>query len=315
MTHRQPFNLFIASCTGDGGIYRYQIGAGKARQKGFCPMDRPMYMVSTEDTLYVLLRESFADGCSGLITLDTATFRPGCMPSSTLGKVACHLCLDNGFVYATNYTSGSVVRMEDLCVQRLGSSVHPQRQTSSHPHYITPTPDGKYLLLTDLGTDQICIYNKDLSIRSQVDMFPGSGPRHLAFSPDGAFVFCANELGNTLSVLAYRDGTLQHLSDHPTVPKDFLGETTAGAIRCTGDRIYVSNRGHDSVAEFLFADGKPELLRYLPAYGQCPRDIWIHDGLLMVANQLSDYVSIIDLATGALLESIQIPTPLCVIAK
>ena len=116
-------------------------------------------------------------------------------------------------------------------------------------------------------------------------------------------------------MLAYRDGALQHLSDHPTVPEDFPGESTVGAIRCVGDRIYVSNRGHDSVAEFLFADGKLQLLRHLPAYGQCPRDIWIHDGLLMVSNQLSDGVSIIDLATGDLLETIHIPTPLCVIAK
>ncbi len=316
MIYKQPFDLLVASCAPDGGIYRYQIGNGQPKILDFAPMDRTMYMAREAEKPYVLLRECFPDGCSGLIScnlLPDGTLSPSDEILSTMGKVACQLCIDRGQIYVVNYIGGSAVRIPDQIAQRSGSSIHPQRQCSAHPHCITPTPDGKKLLLTDLGTDQICIYDRELRIIDQISMVPGSGPRHLTFDKSGNYVLCANELNSTVSVLKYQSNTLQYLYSCTTLPDNFRGENTAGAIRCVKDRIYISNRGHDSVAEFLFCDERLQLQRYLPIYGQCPRDIWIHEDLLIVANQHSGNISLIDITTGKLLESISVPTPLCVL--
>lgn len=319
MTHRRPFDLYISACAVDGGIFHYRLKeTGEAEKAGFIPMDRPMYMVNHEDRLYCLLREAFPSGESGLALCDIApdgTLQPPSESLSTKGKVACHLSVSNGAVYAVNYVSGSVIRMPDVLRQHRGSSIHPTRQCDAHPHCVTLSPDGKYLLATDLGMDKVLVYDQNLVLQSDVSMRSGCGPRHLAPHGDGVHVFCANELDSTVSVLKYHSGTLELTNTVSALPRDFAGESTAGAIRCIGDRVYVSNRGHDTIAEFLFTGGTLQPRRWISAYGQCPRDFYIRGGLLIVANQLSNNVSLIRLEDGVLLSSLDIPTPLCVLAK
>lgn len=318
MTHKPPFDLYIASCCPDGGVLRYRIDfENGARQLDFLPLDRPMYMALTQDKLYVLLRQCFPEDQSGLTVCDLAEgqMRLSLSVQPTMGKVACHLCVTDEDVYAANYVSGSVVKMPGLLRLHHGSSVHPTRQASAHAHCIIPTPDGKYLLAADLGLDKIFVYTKDLIANTDIPMPAGCGPRHLVFHDDGKHVFCANELDSTVSVLRYRDGELKLLSTASTLPEDFMGSNTAGAIRCLGDRVYVSNRGHDSVAELAFDGVTLKLLRLIPTQGSCPRDLLVFRDLLICANQLSNDVTFIDLQSGQLLHKLSVKTPLCLIAR
>src|SRR5690606_17414193 len=90
---------------------------------------------------------------------------------------------------------------------------------------------------------------------------PGSGPRHLLLHPGEPLAVLANELASTLTVLRIAGDTLEEIARHSLVPPEFAGETLGGhlALARGGERIYATNRGHDSIAVFaLSADGDAE---------------------------------------------------------
>ena len=80
----------------------------------------------------------------------------------------------------------------------------------------------------------------------------GDGPRHYCYHPNGKVVYFDNEQG--CSVTAYRfdqeDGSLAPFQTVSTLPGDWDGENTCAQIwmNPSGRNLYVSNRGHDSVA-------------------------------------------------------------------
>ncbi|MBQ9131916.1 MAG: lactonase family protein [Clostridia bacterium] len=319
MTHKAPFDLYVASCEKGGGIYQYRISEQEEpKLVGFTPMDRPMYMTVANERMYVLLRAPFENAESGLISYDIDAEGQLQNPTkilSTKGEVACHLTVDGKDVYAVNYISGSVIKMPDRLVTHTGKGVHAERQTSPHTHYVSPTPDGRYLCVTDLGTDKIFVYGKDLTLLSAVDIPSGHGPRHLAFHKDGIHVFCANELASTLSVLEYENGTLKLVDTVSALPKDFHGNSTSAAIRCVGNTVYVSNRGHDSVTVLDFSSGHVVFKKTISTHGRSPRDFLIHDGLVIAANELSHKVTLISLEKEHTVGTLEVPSPVCVTVK
>src|SRR5207248_3049540 len=153
---------------------------------------------------------------------------------------------------------------------------------------------------------------------------PGSGPRHLAFSPDGHFVYVISEMGSTLTVFAYdsKAGSLKELQSVSTLPQDFKGESAGAEVQVhpTGKFVYGSNRGHDSIADFS-ADresGKLELVEHRPTGGKTPRHFAIDPGgkWLLAENQGSDNITVfaIDSSDGHLIstgEPLEIGAPVC----
>lgn len=310
------FNLYIASCVKDGGILHCRMTGDTLAPVNFTPLDRPMHMIISDGKMHILLRAPFETGESGLITFDIAKDGTLVNPSpviSTMGEVACHLTADGGDVYAVNYISGSIFKTPDRLAVHEGSSVHPTRQTSPHTHFVSLTPDGKYLFVTDLGLDRIFVYRKDLSVRSTVAMPAGHGPRHLAFHADGRHVFCANELASTVSLLEYRDGELTLVDTVNALPEDFTGISTVAAIRCVGDRVYVSNRGHDSVSVLDFSGTSLTLRETIPTYGKGPRDFMLADDRIIAANEAGDAVCVVSMADGELVAKLDVPSPVCVL--
>jgi len=310
-------NLYIASCDRQGGIYHYHLSKDAAPKKiGFTPADRPMYLTAANGKLYALLRAPFENEESGLIVYDLdrdGRLKAASPTLSTQGTVACHLTVEDDAVFAVNYVSGSIIQMPDRLIVHSGCSIHPERQQSPHPHFISATPDQKYLCVTDLGTDQILIYHKDLTLKDTVALPAGHGPRHLAFHPNGKAVFCANELCSTVSLLHYNNGELTLIDTVSTLPVDFNGDSTAAAIRCIGDTIYVSNRGHDSISILDFSNDQLTLRKTLPTCGKSPRDFWICGDLLIVANELSDQVVLFSLEKERIIAQIDVKSPVCIL--
>jgi len=310
--------IYLLSCVKDGGIYRCTLSSGgKLRIVDKVTLDRPMYGVIREDRLYVVLRSPFPDsGDSGLMTFDIRD-RKLTNPSrllSTKGQVACHLSVENGSVYVANYTSGSVIKMPDILVAHQGSSVNEKRQSSAHAHYISPTPDGKYICAVDLGMDKILVYDKDLHPVSAVAAKPGNGPRHLAFSDDGNYAYCADELSSTVTVLSYCDGKLEILREYSTLPDGYAEENTTAAIRYREGYVYISNRGHDSIACFRAEGEKLTLTDIVSCAGASPRDIHVLGEFLICTNEASDNVVVFKIQGGTLqqVDQLSLPTPLCV---
>src|SRR5262249_49321382 len=155
---------------------------------------------------------------------------------------------------------------------------------------------------------------------------PGSGPRHMAFSPDGKFTFVINELGSTITSFAYdaERGRLREIATVSSLPPEFTGQNSCAeiAVHPSGKWLYGSNRGSDTVTLFAI-DAAKGTLSYVAAQnsgGKVPR----HFGLapsgtqLLVANQNSDSLLMCDLDAGtgrltAAEPTIEAPSPVCVV--
>ena len=235
---------------------------------------------------------------------------------STKGKVACHITVHKGNIYCANYISGSVVMLPDKLVEHEGTGLHPTRQEGPHVHYIGATPEGKYICAADLGLDTIFLYEPNLTLFSKVSVPKGHGVRHLAFSEDGKYLFAVNELKSTVSVFLYNEGMLE-LLDTQTVLSPGVSECSiAAAIRIHNNRIYISNRGHDSISVLRFEDNKLEVVDNINCRGQSPRDFIFTERYLICTNQASNQVTILDEENNFVLkECLEIEEPICVCAN
>lgn len=241
---------------------------------------------------------------------------------SSHGGSPCHVTTVADHVLVANYGSGGVAiyalrhdgTFGDLVAQHVpeGSGPHP-RQDASHVHCVRASPDGRTVYAADLGTDRIMRYRLDgtgdgcsFGFAGETAMAPGSGPRHLALHPDRPVMFAVCELDSTLMVLDVdpESGELHPRKTVSTLPRDAVGDSLAAAVRVhpDGDRIYVSNRGHDSIATFAFdmSNDRLELLGHVASGGRTPRDLAIDPSgqWLLAANQDSDTVVVFDLDGG-----------------
>jgi 6-phosphogluconolactonase len=237
------------------------------------------------------------------------------------GDWPCHLEMDaNGqWLLVSNYGSGTVSvfpilpdgalgEMTDL-VQHKGSGPHPERQEGPHAHSATFTPDQRFVLVADLGMDALLVYAFDASTgrlhaHTCMSSRSGAGPRFKVFHPSGRHIYVNHELDNTVTVYDYQaeSGRLFERQIVETLPPDTPPSAIAGIqISPKGDRLYVSNRGHDSVSVFeIEADGRLARLAIRPCGGRCPRNIAISPSgrHLLVANQESNEVVVLPVVQG-----------------
>ena len=218
-------------------------------------------------------------------------------------------------------------------VQHSGHSVDPVRQLSPHVHSVTLSPDGRFVIVCDLGLDRIFTYRLDAAASQltpanppYVATEPGSGPRHFVFGADGRHAYAITEMGSTIIAYDYAavTGTLTPRQTVPTLPADFK-ETSSGAeirLHPNGRFVYGSNRGHDSIA-VLVADPATGLLtpvEITPCGGKNPRNFSLSpDGRWLVcANQNSNTLTVfrVDAKTGRLTptgQTASVPLPVCVL--
>src|SRR6266571_1128987 len=130
------------------------------------------------------------------------------------------------------------------------------RQEAPHPHMVAPDSTGKYVLVNDLGLDATIVYSFDtgagkMTEVNRVAATPGSGPRHLAWHPNGRIVYSINELANTLNVYLWDgNGNLTPVQENmSTLPAGFKGTSGAGEVLvdAAGKFLYASNRGNDNI--------------------------------------------------------------------
>jgi len=267
----------------------------------------------------------------------------------SMGTGPCHLIVDatGHYVLAANYASGSVVVLPIQADgslapasdfhQHEGTSINPQRQQEPHAHSINLDASNSFALAPDLGTDKVMIYTFDVehgklkpnTAQPWARTKSGAGPRHLDFHPNQRFVYVGNELDSTVIAFEFdaARGTLKEINTLSTLPG---GYDESGAekswvadvhVHPSGKNVYVSNRGHNSIAIFDIdrESGAVTAAGHTSTKGSYPRNFAIDPSgkFLLVANQNSDdiYVFTIDPKTGALAEtanSIQIPTPVCI---
>ncbi len=87
------------------------------------------------------------------------------------------------------------------CLEHEGSSVHPERQTNSHPHAVVAHPNAPFFVIPDLGIDKMHIYRLDQDEPQLTEQTPfpaGAGPRHATFDPAGKTLFVITEMSNRI---------------------------------------------------------------------------------------------------------------------
>lgn len=137
-----------------------------------------------------------------------------------------------------------------------GSNINKIRQEKSHVHAAVFSPDDKFIYFTDLGADQIRCFAFDTT-KSQllipvapnsVTNYPGSGPRHFTFHPNGHFAYCIEELNGSIEVYRYKNGRLTYLQRIITHPAEQTEGFESSDIHISpdGNFLYASNRGKEN---------------------------------------------------------------------
>jgi 6-phosphogluconolactonase len=345
----QPRPLYTGTYTSSGGpgiaVMTYDPGSGSVSPSGTLPsVADPSFLAARGDGLLYAVDEN-EDRVTAVAVGGGA---PRVLNSSAAGGSGpCHLAVHRagGHLLTANYGSGSVAvhrlaadgslgERTDL-VQHTGSGPDPDRQSGPHTHMVLNDPGGAFVLAVDLGTDTVYTYRLDtgsgrLTGVSTAKAPAGAGPRHAAFHPSGRFLYVANELGDSLTVCGYDPdtGTVTPGDSLPTVPAGSGGAErnypAEVAVCADGAFVYVSNRGHDSIARFRVADGgaRLELLDAVPSGGAYPRHIALApgDAWLFAANQNSGTVAVFarDGATGALTpagDPLAVTAPVCVLPQ
>jgi 6-phosphogluconolactonase len=242
------------------------------------------------------------DPASGTLTVQNAKPSDGTDP--------CHITVDrrNHAVFVANYGSGSLTsfRVTPKGIEgpvsqfdAHGSGPNKERQAGPHIHCVTLSPDERFLLVNDLGTDHIWIFHVDLKTAEVKETGapwqakPGSGPRHSHFHPNGRWVYSINELTSTVDVLAWdaKNGTLKSLSEVPLRGSSFPADSTGAelAIDRMGRFLYASHRGENTLLVFSIdpASGALTFVQRVGSGGKNPRDFTLDpsEKWLVAANQ------------------------------
>jgi 6-phosphogluconolactonase len=259
------------------------------------------------------------------------------------GGAPCYLSVDRSahVVLVANYVGGNIALLPIQpngalapaahVAQHTGKGPNAEHQTAPHAHCILPDPSNRFVLAADVGVDRVFVYRLDLDGKSlrHVDggdavMRPGAGPRHLAFHPTLPLVFVANELDSTVAALRFDAlrGALSPLDTQSTLPAGWTGTNYPADIHvaASGRTVYVSNRGHNSIAVFSVAEstggGALVLDQVVSTEGDWPRNFSLDPSgrWLLVANQRSDSVVVFgrDPENGRLTptgQRIAIPSP------
>ena len=252
------------------------------------------------------------------------------------------------FVLVANYT-GNAVRGEGGTVavfalkpdgslgdrtgfdQHKGAGPNPARQRQAYAHSIITDPSNKFALSADLGLDKVFVYKFDQTTGTIAPNDPpfaalkaGTGPRHMAFHPNGKILYVAQEMGSMITALTWdsNKGALTPFQEISMLPADFKGTSTAAEIKVlpNGKWLYASNRGHDSIAQFAIDPATFQLtfVAATPSGGQTPRNFEFSPDLkwMLVANHGNNAVATfkIDPATGNLTPSgtpLTVESPFC----
>ncbi len=322
------------------GIYAYKFDsrAGKFAPLGLAAeISNPAFLAAHPDGRFLY---AVSENGQGMVT--AFAVQPDgklkALNSVSSGNGPCHLALDKTgkLLFVANYGSGSVasfvVRPDGSLSEAAGtalhsgSSVNQARQSSPHAHQAAVSPDNRLLFVPDLGIDKVMIYrfNETGAITkndpASIAIAPGSGPRHMAFSPDGRFIYVLAEL--TDSVIAFSHdgkGGTSLIQTIPAAPADFAGQKSGAeiAVHPNGKFLYASNRNHNSISIFTIgAKGILTAAGNVPAQGKTPRHFIIDPSgaYLIVSNQDSDsFVEFkIDPKTGGLTpagEAMEAATP------
>ena len=297
-----PYVCEIEERSGEMQNLRQAAEIGGASFVAISPDKQTLYCVgyADDDSVVVALRIGKGGDLEELNRL----------PVGAVG--ACHVSVspDGRSVFAAMYSGhavasfrarqdGSLEKRASLILHENGSGANANRQKAAHPHAVNVSPDGRHAYVTDLGQDRIAIYdiNGDTSALTPSDPAelktpPGGGPRHMSIREDGLRAAVNLELTSRVLLLKVdpETGGLSILDDVSSLPESAqkVDNSTAECLFCQppsgddGGRVYVSNRGHDSVVAMRVADDRLEPFEWTAPGDLIPRGFGVSDNGRMI---------------------------------
>lgn len=322
-------------------VYAWDNEKGEAGYvSGLTGISNPSYQVVSADgsRVYSVGEDDGLTSTAHALLFDKANGTLALMNNElTQGGAPCYINIspDGKYVMTANYVGANISLIPLESNGRLnenvstiafeGEGVNKKRQSQPHLHCVEFTPDGKFLLANDLGTDKIHVFplasdgKPDEKAAFDIELEPGSGPRHICFSKDGRFAYLINEISGRVTALAY-DG--QGLTPIQSIESDTVNAQGSADIHLSPDGkfLYASNRlKADGIAIFS-VDGETGMLTKAgyQLTGIHPRNFIITpDGrFLLVACRDSNVVQIFrrDAETGLLEDTgkkIETSKPVC----
>jgi 6-phosphogluconolactonase len=344
-------NIFIGTYTtgGSRGIYASVLDTEQAILSPAvlaAETPSPSYLCADSGGghIYAAAEERSGGSVGGWIVQDAAIVPGGGVRAA--GGGLCHLTTDRRgrLIFAASYSDGTIQTFAvnpdgspgglRAVVSHTGSGPVKGRQDRAHPHSVWLTPDEDVLCVCDLGIDKLLSYNIDyesgmLRHRPDWDIVfpPGSGPRHLVFSPHKNYAFVLTELSREVYGLSFhpeKGFCMVESRRLPEISGDNSEPPLGAAIRVTGDGkyVYASNRGDDSIA-VIQVDPQNRMtgIQRFKTQGAHPRDFILcdEDRYLLCANRMSANVVLFSrsprdgsLAYAGCLEGID--DPVCLLA-
>ncbi|XHR30836.1 MAG: lactonase family protein [Chthoniobacteraceae bacterium] len=348
--HEARFFIGTYNTPDTPGIFSGTLDTDSGRLSALCPASRPedaqapSFLALSPDGRFLYACLERKEGAVAAFRVESGGALAFLNVQPSGGAATCHVSASEKRVFAASYSSGSFAVFErngdgslqphGARIELSGSGPNPRRQAHSFAHSLYPVDGGAFVYGCDLGGDKIECYRGgegNLTSIGPARTPAGAGPRHLAFSGDGKFVYCCNELASSLSVFSRdpKSGALSPLQTLPVLPEgEALGDYSAAeiALHPGGGWLYVSIRdtakkGRDRIAVFkIDAGGLPKAVELAASPVRSPRgfDIDPTGRWLLVAGEADHRLALlaIDAQIGTLSPSgacLELHAPVCVL--
>ncbi len=299
------------------------------------PMTNPSWITAGAGSTYYVLHGDGAEVSTVEISAELKIIHRQTIDCLGLNPVHAAVTDDSRLIIA-NYATGTVAAFNIDSVGNLqpnGNTINlgnlylshfPNQESKvSHPHQILILPERNQILVPDKGLDALFVIDIADGGLHAVDLIhttPGSGPRHAAISPcHSDSLYVVGELNSTL--MHFRidaNHQLELIGSYSTLPRVHNADSsTAAGIVADETRVFVSNRGHDSIAVFdLGMGGTPVECSIAEAGGSFPRFITLRSDALVIAHENGDSIAEAALDAVSGLASAQIiartGSPVCI---
>ena len=348
LAQNQFYHLLVGTYTNTGkseGIYCYSIDMqqNKITQTSVTKnILNPNFLVLTNDMKFVYsVNQNDSNSTINAFNFDKDKSKLLLINKvNAQAKGPCHITATDKHVFTANYsdgslcvfgrnTNGSLTNVSQK-IQHVGKSINKERQNEPHVHQVIVSPNQKYVIINDLGTDKVTVYMYNPESKTNI-LIPfdtltvklGSGPRHATFSKDGNKLYLVQEIDGTVSVLDMNNGKLKLIQETSVIMTKGL-VARAADIHLSPDEkfLYVTNRGtaNDITCFSVGKGGRLSFIQQVATGGNGPRNFAITpDGLyVFVAHQFTDNIVIFkrDLKNGTLADTekrIAVGAPVCLL--
>lgn len=346
MNENNQFLGFIGTYTkkDSKGIYSFVLST-KAKRIDMVSLaakvESPTYLAISRNNrnLYSVAKENYRGGVAAFTLHSASGQLTEINKELSSGSPPCHVSINKSGnqLFSANYHKGTATLYR---VNENGSLNPPSftaehhgsgpdaRQEKAHTHFAGYDPKEKYICVVDLGSDYLFTYEisaGELKEKSRFKAAAGSGPRHLAFHPNGKYAYIITEFSSEVIALAYNQtsGSFTELQYISTIGPYARENNQGSAIHLSSDGrfLYAGNRGENTIAIFAIdsRSGKLELIDRTGTEGNWPRDFSLDpsEQFLIVANQESNNIVLFERnrKTGklSLLQSdVTVSSPVCI---